>query len=434
LNEGNGKEGRARYDPYEAFRVSAFRRYTAGALLVHIGAAAQGLAIGWEVYVRTGKPAALGLVGLVQAVPMLLLTLPAGYLADVFDRRRVMIAGMLGTSATSLALAAFSHWRGSIALMYVLLFFDAAFHRVASPAGQALLPTLVPRRAFENAIKWRTSLFQVSSMAGPALGGFIIGWSVPAAYLFSAGTTVLFIVILLSIEVPVSERTPRGQMLRRLREGAAFVWRRRTLLGAISLDMFAVLLGGAVYLLPIFARDIVRGAPAGMAPEQVLGWLRAAPAAGSLVMALLLAHMPPMRRAGRAMLWSVAGFGLATVVFGLSHNFWLSLGMLCLTGAFDNVSVVVRHTLVQLGTPNEMRGRVSAINSVFIGSSNELGGFESGMVAQLWGPVVSVVSGGLGTLAVVGLWSRLFPSLRRFGALDGPEEADGTLAGTGPSG
>jgi len=219
--------------------------------------------------------------------------------------------------------------------------------------------------------------------------------------------------LLSGMKIPESTRIPRGKVWSQIAEGIRFVWKRQVILGAISLDLFAVLLGGAVYLLPVFARDIITNPPLGSSPEEVLGWLRAAPAAGSVLMALILAHMPPMRRAGRTLFMCVAAFGLATVVFGFSRSFWLSWIMLFLTGFFDNVSVVIRQTLVQLRTPNEMRGRVSAVNSVFIGSSNELGGFESGIVAHALGPVFSVVSGGIGTLLVVAAWSRLFPKLRR---------------------
>lgn len=399
--------------PYKSFTVKAFRSLLIGNTLVHIGASAQSLAIGWEMYQRTDQALYLGLIGLTLAVPMLLFTLPAGYLADAYDRRKVMMAGMLGTTLTSLALAVFSITRGSIGWMFVLLFFDASFHRLANPAWSAILPVIVPENLFENAVKWRTTAFQLSAVVGPAIGGIIITQSVPAAYLFSAGTTVVFMVLLAGMKIPESARIAKGMIFRQIGEGIRFVWTRKVILGAISLDMFAVLLGGAVYLLPVFARDIIANPPLGSSPEEVLGWLRAAPAAGAILMALILAHMPPMRRAGRTLFMCVAAFGLATVVFGFSRSFWLSWIMLFLTGFFDNVSVVIRQTLVQLRTPNEMRGRVSAVNSVFIGSSNELGGFESGIVAHFAGPVFSVVSGGIGTLLVVGAWARLFPKLRK---------------------
>lgn len=412
-----------KHDPYAAFRVPGFGRLFAGGFLIHLGAAAQSVAIGWEMYSRTDSAMILGLVGLTQALPMILLSLPAGYLADVYDRRRVILLGLIGTTLTSLGLMTFSLMEGSIAMMFVLLFFDAAFHRLAGPAAAALIPQLVPAAALENAIKWRTTLFQLSSVVGPAIGGAIIAWQVHAAYAFSAVTTAVFAGMLATVAVPEMARSKPGRMVQQVVEGIRFVWRQKLILGTVSLDMFAVLLGGAVYLLPVFARDII-AAPAGLAPEQVLGLLRAAPALGSVTMALLLAYRPPLQRAGRSMLLAVAAFGVATIVFGLSRSFHLSFAMLFLTGFFDNVSVVVRHTLVQLRTPNEMRGRVSAVNSIFIGASNELGGFESGTVAHFFGPVVSVVSGGIGTLLAVGAWIRLFPRLWAFGALsDGDDDS-----------
>ncbi|NQU41395.1 MAG: MFS transporter [Lentisphaerae bacterium] len=415
---------RSRHDPYLAFRAPGFGRYSLGSLLVHIGAAAQSVAIGWEIYQRTDSALALGLVGLVQALPMLLLTLPAGYLADIYDRRRLMTLGLAGTTLTSLALAAFSLTRGSIPAMFLLLFFDSAFHRLASPAGTALVPLLVPASSLESAIKWRSSMFHLASVIGPALGGIIVAFSVPAAYLFSAATTAVYVAVLWSLHIPEGKRSTPGRMLNQLREGLDFVWNQKIVLGAVSLDMVAVLLGGAVYLLPIFARDILLERPFGLRPEQALGWLRAAPALGAVIMALIMTHRPPIQRAGRGMLWAVAGFGLATIAFGLSRSFWLSFAMLFLTGFFDNISVVIRHTLVQARTPNELRGRVSAVNSMFIGSSNELGGFESGLVARFVGPVASVVSGGIGTLVVAASWAKLFPSLRRLGPLSEDQSSD----------
>jgi len=415
--------GQQRHDPYVAFRIPNFRYFVFARVLIMIGTAAQSLAIGWEMYQRTNQPQALGYIGLVQAIPMLLFTLPAGYLADILDRRRIMVVGLIGSTLTSFSLAIFSINQGSIGWMYALLFCDATFNKLMGPASIALLPQLVPRELFENAVKWRTTLFHMSGVIGPAVGGVIISFSVPAAYLFSASTTVIFIIVLLLLKLDPGERSQPGQPVRQVVEGLRFVWRRKLVLGAISLDMFAVLLGGAVYLLPIYVTDILP-ARAGISPEQMLGWLRAAPAAGSITMALILAHLPPMKQAGRAMFLAVAGFGAVTIVFGFSKNFWLSWAMLFLTGFFDNISVVVRHTLVQLSTPNEMRGRVSSVNSIFIGSSNELGGFESGIVAQWFGPVASVVSGGIGTLLVVGLWTILFPGILKFGSLADVKERE----------
>lgn len=406
-----------RHDPYQAFRHVAFRRYAAGMTFVQVATAMQAVAIAWEIYIRTESALALGLVGLVQAIPMLLFTLPGGYLADVLDRKRLIQVNLAGSTATSLGLAWFSYAEAPVVAMYVLLFIDTSFNRFATAARTAILPLLVHKDAFESGVKWRTILFHVSAVVGPALGGAIIAWHLQAAYLLCACSTAVFIGLLAFVHPAAGERSPPGNPLGQLADGLRFVRNQPLLLGAISLDLFAVLLGGAVYLLPIYARDLIHIAPLGLQPETALGWLHASPAAGALLMGLLLAYLPPLRKAGRNMFLAVAGFGVATIVFGLSRNFWLSMSMLFLTGFFDTISVVVRHTLVQMRTPNEMRGRVSAVNSIFIGSSNELGGFESGMVAGIFNPVVSVVSGGVGTLLIVVLWAKKFPALRKLDSL-----------------
>jgi MFS family permease len=407
-------------DTYAPFRYPAFRRVLSGGLLVQVGTAAQSLAIGWEVFERTNDPLALGLVGLTQAIPMLLLTLPAGYLADVMDRKLLMMLSLVGATLTSIGLGLVSIFSGPTWLLFLMLFLDSTLIRMGSPARSAIGPLLVPREVFEGSIKWRTTLGHLSGVIGPAIGGLIIAWRIPAAYFFSAACSTLLLAMIARVRIRDEKRAIRGHMIQKVAEGLRYVWRRKIVLGATSLDLFAVLLGGAVYLLPIFARDIAAspaGPPFGMSAEQILGVLRAAPALGASAMALFLAYRPPIRHAGRMLLLNVAGFGVATIVFGLSKNFWLSGIALFLTGAFDNVSMVIRHGIVQLGTPNEMRGRVSAVSSIFIGSSNELGGFESGVVADLFGPIISVVSGGIGTLVVVLGWSRLFPQLRKLGLL-----------------
>lgn len=408
------------HDPYAAFRVPDLWRYFLGVVLLQVGMGAQGLAIGWDIYQRTGQPFALGLVGGVQAVPMFLLSLPAGYLADRFDRRKLIALCLCGVGLCSLGLALVSARHGAIWLMYLLLLLDAAFMTLQRPASSSILPMLVPPEVFENAMKWQSSVNQLSAMGGPALGAVIIVWSIPAAYLVNALFAVLITVLFFTLHMRPSPTSAGRFSLATLGAGVEYVWGRKVLLAPISLDLFAVLLGGAVYLLPVYARDILKVGAHG------LGWLRAAPAVGAFVMALLLAHLPPMRRAGRTMLLAVAGFGAATIVFGLSRNFYLSWAMLCLTGALDNISVVVRHTLIQLHTPDAMRGRVSAVNSIFIGSSNEVGGLESGLVAQAVTPAFSVISGGIGTLLVVALWTLAFPRLRRVGSLSEAPEEDGS--------
>jgi Transmembrane secretion effector len=279
----------------------------------------------------------------------------------------------------------------------------------------------VPLSIFSNAVRWGVSGFELSSMIGPALGGALIALIKGATLVYVlAGFCSMYYFLMLALlakqsysanRSPEQSRTPSSS-LKTLVAGFGYVWRTRILLATMSLDMFAVLLGGAVALLPVYAKDILQVGPLG------LGWMQAAPSLGAVVMALITTHMPPLQRAGKSLLFAVAGFGAATIVFGLSRNFWLSLLMLFLTGAFDNISVVVRQTLVTLLTPNEMRGRVSAVNGMFISASNEIGRFESGSVAYLFGPVFSVVSGGIGTLIVVALVARLSPQLRRYGSLD----------------
>jgi MFS family permease len=419
------------HDPYAALRSATVWRYLLGTTLVQIGMGAQGLAIGWELYQRTHQPLALGYGAGVQAIPMILLSLPAGYLADRFDRRTLIALTLLGVAACSLGLAWLSAVHGPTNWMYLLLLLDATMMTLGRPASAAILPTLVPPELLENAMKWRMSLFQVSALGGPALGALIVGWYVPGAYWLNALAALLFIALLFSLRLRPSPAAAGTMTLASVLGGVRFVWGQKVILAAASLDMFAVLLGGATYLLPIFATTLHSGPPNPAREAHLLGLLRMAPALGALAMGIVMAHLPPMKHAGRAMLLAVAGFGAATIVFGFSKLFWLSWAMLFLTGVLDNVSVVVRHTLIQLLTPDAMRGRVSAVNSIFIGSSNEIGGLESGVVAQWLGPVLSVVTGGIGTVLVVALWSAIFPHLRRFGVLSGSVEVEETAAAGG---
>ena len=407
------------HDPYAAFRVATYRKYLAGSFVATLGTRIQVVAIGWEMYQRTGEALALGLVGLVQAVPMILFALPAGYIADHFNRRNVIVFSLMGMTLTSLGLAALSYIQGPPLIMYSLLFVDATFVIVGRPSRMALVAQIVPRAVFPNAVTWNMSLMQITWVTGPAIGGFVLAWSIPAAYLSCATSSLLFIMCMLQLGFhDADQQKSKAVSLQTVLAGIRFLRQERTLLSIISLDLFAVLFGGAVYLLPIFAEDILQVGAKGF------GWLNAASAVGSLCMALLLAHLPPMQRAGRNLLLAVAGFGVAMIIFGLSKAFSLSLLMLFLTGALDNVSMVVRHTLLQLLTPDRMRGRVSAVNSVFISASNELGGLESGLVAHWFGPVFSVVSGGIGTILIVVTMGIASPALRSLGALDRARPAD----------
>jgi MFS family permease len=406
---------RAAHDSYAALRLHDFRLFLVGNLLAILGVQMQTVAVGWEIYERTGKKLDLGLVGLVQFLPVALLTLPAGQVADRFNRKRILMTGMFSMAVCSLGLAVVSLTHGHVAWIYICLFVSGTARAFLQPAKASFVPQIVPRDMFANAVSWNMGVFQLAATIGPAIGGLMIGWLGGAMWVYvgDALATLTFVGLLASISsrqaTPLSEAVSLASLL----AGVAFVWRQKLILAAMTLDMFAVLLGGATMLLPVYAKDILDVGPTG------LGALRAAPAIGALIMSLVLTHRPPFERAGRALIWAVVGFGVATIVFGFSRMVWLSMAMLFLTGAFDIVSVVIRHTLVQLLTPDAMRGRVSAVNSIFIGASNELGGFESGLVAQLTSPVISVVSGGIGTLLVVAAVVVGWPQLRRYGRLDG---------------
>ena len=399
------------HDPYAAFRIHDYRLYVIGWLVARMGTHIQSIAIAWEIYQRTGEALSLGLVGLAQALPLMVLALPAGLLADRYERRRLSIFSLLGMTATSLALGAFSIGEGPVLWMYALLFLDACMMTVGRPARTALLPQLVPAEVFPNAVTWNTSLMHIASVAGPALGGFVVAVSVPSAYIIAAASSLWFVVILSRVRFRPQDELLEPGNLETLLGGIRFVWDKRILFTLMALDLFAVLLGGAVYLLPIYAKEILHVGATGF------GYLHAAPAVGAFCMAVAMVYLPPMKRAGRTLLLAVAGFGAATIIFGFSQNFALSWAMLFLTGAFDNISMVVRQTLTQLLTPDRMRGRVSAVSGIFIGASNELGGFESGLVAQWFGPVISVVSGGIGTILVVAGTAALSPRLLRLGAM-----------------
>lgn len=401
-------------DSYVALRFKNFRLYIAGTLIAVIGQQMQSVAVGWELYERTGSAMALGWVGFVQALPVILLALPAGQLADWVSRKRIVMGAQVVLAASSLGLAYLSYTQGSLELVYLLLFLSGVARAFNAPARSALFPQIIPARAFANAVTWNSSFFEIGSMAGPALGGLVIAMlrSATLVYILDATLSLIRFALVGMIEVSESGRVHEPFSLESLAVGIRFVYRTKIILATITLDLFAVLLGGAVTLLPIFAKDILQAGPT------ALGWLRAAPSIGAFTMAMLQTHLPPMRHAGKTLLWAVAGFGLATIVFGLSRSFPLSFAMLFLAGALDNISVVIRQTLVQTLTPDELRGRVSAVNNVFISSSNELGGFESGLVAKLFGPVFSVVSGGIGTIAVV-IWVNLvWPEVRRLRSLN----------------
>lgn len=366
------------------------------------------VALGWHMYDLTGSALDLGWVGLAQFVPALLLALPAGHLIDRHPRHLILalcLAAQTGVALTLLA-GTLGGWVGRDAILGLSLVLGAV-RAFQMPAQQALAPQLVSAEVLPRALAFSSAGMQGAIIVGPALGGLIYAGGAGAVYATSAVLSMLGSTLLLGLRVPAPRAGREPMTLASLFAGFRFIWQRKPVLGAVSLDLFAVLLGGATALLPIFARDILHSGPFGV------GLLRSAPAVGALAMSIALSRWPIARRAGPAMFAAVALYGVAMIVFGLSTAFWLSFGALLVSGAADMVSVVIRQSLVQLETPDDMRGRVSAVNSIFIGASNQLGEFESGLTAAWLGAVGSVVAGGVGTLAVVGLWVRLFPSLAR---------------------
>lgn len=399
----------------DAYRRLDLPIYLATRFFTEAAALAQSVAIGWTVYQRSNAPLALGLVGLAQFLPMALLMLPAGELCDRLQPRRVLAAGLALqalTAAGFLALA--SETAMPLWPLYPLLILSGAARAFAEPAGQALLPFLVPPERLPQAIAWSSSLWQLAVIAGPALGGLAYALGAASAYGFCCAAfcaAALGSVAVCGRRATANDTATLASRVARVAEGIRFVRAQPILLGAISLDLVAVLLGGATALLPVFARDILHAGPIG------LGLLRSAPAFGACAMALWQVRYPPERAAGVKLFAAVAVFGVGTVVFALSTSLILSLAALIVVGAADMVSVNIRSSLMQLATPDALRGRVAAVNMLFVGTSSELGAFESGLLAALIGTVPAVLTGGFGALLAAGLWTRLFPALRRAEAL-----------------
>jgi len=382
---------------------------------VILGAEAQSVAVAWQVYSITHRPLDLGYTGLALFLPGLLFLLPAGHVADRFDRRQVILVCYSLQILCTIALLTLTLLGGHRVLpIYAVLFLVGTGRSFSGPASSALIPHLVPEKHFVNAVTWGGAIFQFANTLGPALGGLLFTLPLVTTvlegagivYLFTLFSLVWFLILISTLHARPGRMEHRDISIKVMLAGFQYVRSMPMLLGSFSLDLFVVLLGGAVALMPIFANDLLHTGPQG------LGLLRAAPAVGALCTSLVLARFPLRRKAGARLFTSVAIFGAATVIFGLSRNLWLSLVALAVLGAADMVSVIIRGSLLQLATPPEMRGRVSAVNSLFIGASNELGEFESGLTAQWWGAVRATVIGGIGALAVAGVWSVLFPSLR----------------------
>src|ERR1700674_3332626 len=399
----DSKAGRA------AFTHPGFVLFQVARFLIVAAVEMQAVAVGWQVYEITKRPLDLGNVGLAQVLPGILLFPISGHASDHFERRHVLSACYAGYAVCFALLLALTRGVHSVHSIYVVLILIGVVRSFNSTASRAILPQLVPEEHFPNAVAWNASIFQAATILGPSFGGIL--------YAAFRGPSVVYVVAMLTaigatvssfrIKPEVKARPPREPMaLKTVFAGLHYIWRKKLILGAISLDLFAVLLGGAVALLPVYAREILHTGPWG------LGLLRTAPGVGAALMAVLLAHRPLRGRSGPTLLWSVAGFGIFTIIFGLSRSLTISLIALLLLGASDMVSVIIRATLTQLATPDEMRGRVTAVDMIFIGASNEFGQFESGVTAQWFGTVPAVVLGGVGTLVVIAVWAWLFPELR----------------------
>ncbi len=427
----------SRPDPYAALRYRDFRLLLIGQFVSSLGLQMLTLAIGWDLYARTGDAFYLGLVGLVQIIPVFALSMPAGHWADKYNRRVITVSAELLYFVCAGAIA-FLTFRadpssvaeacapncnfvtlltangGHLALIYVFLFLIGVARSLAGPSSSSLLPQTCPPEVYGNAITWNSTAWQSAAVIGPTLCGVMLAVfkSAGPVFVVSTITSLTFVALLTMLRLrPRVALATESNALESLREGITFMWRTKIILAAITLDMFAVLLGGATALLPVFQKDILH------IDEVGLGLLRVAPSVGSLLAAIIIANRPPFQRAGRTLIIAVIGFGIATIVFGLSRSFVISLAMLITLGALDGISVVIRGSLVLLRTPDEMRGRISAVNSIFIGTSNELGSFESGTTASLFGPVASVVGGGIGTILVVIGVALLWPELRQLRTL-----------------
>lgn len=403
------------YDAYAVLRIKDFRMFILARFLLTFGIQMQSVIVGWQVYKITHDPFSLGLIGLAEAIPFLGVALFAGHVADSMNRRRIIlvtvIAYLLGAIALlllSLHLYDTTKTNGIFAI-YAVIFATGFARGFFYPAQSAFMAQIVPRELYPNSSTWNSTIWHVAAVSGPAFGGLIYGFmGIEAAYsTVIAFVIVSFIFFLQMRNLPLPLREVKEGLFKSLSAGIRFVFGNQILLGALALDMFAVLFGGAVAMLPVFAAEVLIQGPQG------LGFLRAAPAAGAVIMALVLAYRPPLKHAGVNLLIAVAGFGFSIILFAISRNFYFSLAMLALSGMFDNVSVIIRSTIIQLYTPDNMRGRVASVNSIFVGSSNEIGSFESGLAAKLLGLVPSVIFGGTMTLLIAATTARFSPKLRK---------------------
>lgn len=401
--------------PYAALKIPDFRLFVSARFCITLAIQIQSVVVAWQIYELTHDPLSLGLIGLAEAIPSIGVSLYAGHIADVVPRKKIIMVCLVTLLFCSIALLFFTVDIGSALLsygafsIYCVIFLSGIARGFLTPALFAFMPQLVPRELYSNAITWNSTLWETAAIGGPALGGFIYGFfGIKASYATDVALMLIGFVLAFNVtSKPVPPESDEQGIFEKIRAGLRFVFNHQIILGAISLDLFAVLFGGAVALLPIFANEILS------VGAQGLGILRAAPSVGALLMAFYITHHPIRKNMGRIMLYCVAGFGVSMILFGLSTNFWLSLFLLMMSGVFDCVSVIIRGTLLQTLTPENMKGRVSAVNHIFIGSSNEIGMLESGVAARLLGTVPAVVFGGCMTLVSVGVISILAKSLRK---------------------
>jgi MFS family permease len=408
-------EGIKKHDPYSALRFKEFRYFFIARLLLTLAFQVQVIVINWMAYEHTRDPWTLGIMGLIEALPIMVVSLFGGHYADKFNRRKIIIVSIMMLIAGSAFLTWFAHngtehlQQFGVMPVFIVVLIIGFARGFLGPAIPAFSAQLIPKEFYTNAAAWNSTVWQLGSVTGPAIGGIcygIFGAAITSsiALLLMCATVVFYMLI---SNKPIPEKLKEESMFESLKAGIKFVFKNEIIISAITLDLFAVLFGGAVAMLPVFADQVLHTGPEG------LGYLRAAPALGAVIMAVVLAYFPPMRNSGIKLLWSVAMFGLCMIGFALSKNFILSFVILLLSGMFDSVSVVIRHTIIQIFTPDEMRGRVSSVNSIFIGASNEIGAFESGLAAKLMGLIPSVIAGGIATLLVVAGAYKFAPGLKK---------------------
>lgn len=403
-----------KHDPFAVLKIKDYQFFLTFRFFLTMAIQMQSVVVGWQVYSISGSVLDLGLIGLAEAIPFILISIFSGHIADTFNRKKIIV---LFSSIFILASAALLYlsidtsgllkWYGTLPI-FILVGIIGIIRGFMSAALSPFLSQLLPRKLYGNGATWNSTIWHLASIIGPSISGFLVAIDYMTAY----GVALVFIFIaLFSLLFIPKKETPAKEAGESIWEsisvGVKFVMKNQLVLGALSLDLFAVLFGGAVALLPDFAKNVLNAGPV------ELGYLRAAPAFGAAIMALIIAYRPPVHNAGKILLYSVAGFGVSTILFGLSTNFWAALFFLFLTGAFDNVSVVIRHSILQLATPDNMRGRVSAVNGIFIGSSNEIGAFESGLTAKWWGTKAAIVVGGSLTILVVVITGKISPKLRK---------------------